>query len=184
MLGLGGSLTSGVYVEGDTLMSSYTSDFTSDADGWSNYSVEGDPGLTLAAGENAPGESSNDWLKGTYDTNQTNNSGIMRVNLLGTNRAIGDYAIISYKIYFVDDNGKWTGSDTDVRFIFSVVGRNNAFTVDMDETVSTANHETIPAIAPNYGRSAIVIFSTVKDYPLDGAVFYIKDISIKVYRPV
>lgn len=55
MLGLGGSLTSGVYVEGDTLMSSYTSDFTSDADSWSNFSVEGDPGLTLAAGQNAPG---------------------------------------------------------------------------------------------------------------------------------
>jgi len=184
MLGLGGSLTSGVYVEGDTLISSYTSDFTSDADGWSKYSVEGDPGLTLAAGENAPGESSNDWLKGTYGTNQTDSSGILRGNLFGTDRAIGDYAILSYKIYFVDDNGKWTGSDTDVSLSFFVVGKSNSFTVDMDETVSTANHETAPATVPNYSRSPIVVFSTVEDLPLDGAVFYIKDISIKIYRPV
>jgi len=183
MLGLGGSLTSGVYVEGDTLMSSYTSDFTSDADSWSNFSVEGDPGLTLAAGQNAPGESSNDWLKGTYDTNQTGSSGITRGNTFVADRAIGDYAIISYKIYFVDDNGKWTGSDTDVKFNFFVFSKNNLFTVDMDETVSTANYKTTPATSNYYSRSPVVIFSTVEDYPLDGAVFYIKDINIKVYRP-
>lgn len=53
----------------------------------------------------------------------------------------------------------------------------------MDETVSTANYKTTPATSNYYSQSPVVTFSTVEDYPLDGAVFYIKDINIKVYRP-
>jgi hypothetical protein len=181
MLGLGNNLISGVYVESDTLISSYTSDFTSDNDGWAPYSIEGGS-LTQTFNESIGGSSG--WMKNVFPGNQTGISGLITTNLFGTDRAIGDYAILSYKIYFVDDSGKWTGGDTDVTHVFYIMNKTNTFVADMDEVVSTGNYKTEAATSGTYSRGPLLRFEDSGDYPLAGAIFYIKDISINVYRPL
>jgi len=180
MLGLGGGLTYGGSMH-DTLVSSYTSDFTSDSDGWIAYSVQGN--LTIEANQTIGG--SDGWLKMTYDTNQTSSSGIRAASgFFGTNRAVGDYVVLSYKIYYVDDSGKWTGSDSEVSTVWTVFAKNDTITVSMDEVASITRHKTTPSTSAGSSTSPILGVNLAEDRPLANAVFYVKDIRIDWYRPI
>jgi hypothetical protein len=186
MLGLGSNLATGGYVGGPTLISSYTSDFTEDADGWEAYSVSLDSngaGLVFAYDETIDGTSG--WLKATYpDIDQLNLSGISNTGLLDTGYAVGDYAIISYKVHFVDDDGKWTGEDTDVSHFFYILGKTNIYTAYLDTTFTVTDQKTTPASSLFSNPSSVLFYvASAPDLPLAGAVFYIKDINIDVWRP-
>ena len=182
MLGLGGDLMSGGYI-GDTLLASYVSDFTSDADGWSAYSVEGT--LTLAGGQTAPGSSATgEWLKGTFDTTQTSGSGIQIANFGPTGLTTGDYLVITYDVYLLDDSGKWDpeGDSDPVSHRVAIMGIASTTLVDLD-TLTSAGPLTLTSTG-GAQRTLILEVSTADDRPQAGAVFYIKSIVATLYRPL
>ena len=115
MLGLGNSVTSSSYNQEIKLLGTYTSDFTSGTNGWSAYSVQGS--LTLQANQTAPGSGEAGWLKGTFDTNQDNISGIENTNLFGGPKTLGPpgYHEITMKVYLDNPGGSlgdfWGGTD-------------------------------------------------------------------------
>ena len=193
MLGLGSNLATGGYVGGPILMSSYISDFTTGGDGWGDYSVQTFEGVGLTYAYNQTIDSTSGWLKVTYpNQDQTNISGIANINLLGADRQKGDFAIISYKVYYVDGGGKWTGTDTDVSHRVYVMGKDNPrIDAPMDATFTVADMVTIASTEPRFPWSAsysrdvyfYVSYIPNDDLPLAGAVFYIKDIRVDVWRP-
>ena len=192
MLGLG----SAIYMSklpGLKLLGTYTSDFSSNTDGWSALSVEGDLELTA----NATVAGSDGWLKGEFDENQTDSlSGIEKNSPLGATSMIGDYWSISYKIYLSSSN--WThesGETDDVNHIFKYVhvgssdyttdffGANNAAAkgqaVSYDFNVATAQTSTTPLDLLQFYFTNT---TTKDDVPQAGAIFYLKDIVLKAYR--
>tara|TARA_R110001583_G_scaffold57672_3_gene172482 strand:- start:2252 stop:2776 length:525 start_codon:yes stop_codon:yes gene_type:complete len=169
MLGLGNSITTGgaEYSLGGT----YTSDFTTGTDGWEPYSVEGT--LTLLANQTI--DSTGGWLKGIYDTNQTNASGVQ----LNPPFSIvsGMDLEISYKVYipnlggseWLNAGGSGAATDPDLRVSFSGGFKHDNLSYNTTTSI-TATDTTV-------GATNFIEFNfAVIDKPQDGAVFYIKDI--------
>ena len=184
MLGLGSSLMQAAY-QGPLQV--YTSNFTvaEALDGWGQW-TSGDT-QTIESAQNAPGESGDDWLKVTWGATPTSSTGIKSVNLLSDDRKAGDYATITCKIYLVDDGGKWDNSEgggsEDVTTRWHFVGRNtpnSGANTAVDELVDLSI-TTLPALGDGSDRDVSLIFFT--QTPIEGAVMYIKDIVIQVYRP-
>ena len=185
MLGLG----SGIHLAqrpGLRLVATYTSDFTSGADGWAAHNVEGT--LTLEAWENAPGHSSDDWLKGTFDTNQTHSSDLKKFTTL--NIEVGDYWEVSWKIYLDNpsggdfwDDGTYSdpGAEHDMTAVLGNIGNTGEFDIPQEEVYSAASSIRGPVTNASSGHAAHIRFTSNTDLPLAGAVFYIKDIVWKHY---
>ena len=168
------------------LLATYTSDFTSSVDSWSvSSNTEGT--LTLTSNQTAPGSGEAGWLKGTYDSDQTNPSDIQRAS--GFSVRPGDYFSASFKIY-LDNPGAslgtyWDGTD-DVDGGFTVLaGRGNANDIDAipQEQVVTRDHHNSP-VGPTFTSNSTILFrlTSSPDTPKANAVFYVKDIVIKHYR--
>ena len=186
MLGIG----SGIYKRKPpklTLISTYTSDFTSGTDGWAAHgNLEGT--LTLAANQTAPGSGEAGWLKGTFDTNQTNPSDIVKTSGISP-LVIGDYFSVSFKVY-LDNPGAslgdyWDGTDDVDGFVTVIGGRGNSPSVAAipQEQVVTRDHHSDPAgpVTETNGNINIRVTSS-PDQPQANAVFYIKDIVVKQWR--
>tara|TARA_R100000655_G_scaffold8028_1_gene21310 strand:+ start:756 stop:1325 length:570 start_codon:yes stop_codon:yes gene_type:complete len=186
MLGIG----TGIYKRKPpklTLISTYTSNFTSDTDGWAAHAnLEGT--LTLAANQTAPGSGEAGWLKGTFDTNQTNPSDLEKITLINPLK-IGDYFSVSFKVY-LDNPGAslgdyWDGTDDVDGFITVIGGKGNAgsFSAIPQEQVVTIDHHSNPSgPVTNINGNAHIRVTSSPDQPQANAVFYIKDIVIKQWR--
>ena len=181
MLGLGSSIFTNKRPT-LRLLDTYTSDFTSGVDGWAAHDVQG----TLTISYNQTIDSTNGWLKCAYDTNQTDLlSGIAKLNIVTPAiRIAGDYFTVSYKLYLENVSGEdWGGTD-DVEHIFKYGGVGTGFliTAEQDTTVTKSNLKS--AIQDDdYNDTGQFYFSVAGDKPSADAVFYIKDIILKVYRP-
>ena len=190
MLGLGNSLTRKSLTR--RVINTYTSDFSSGIDSWQAYSVQGT--LSLAGNQDSV-DSENDWLKGTFDTNQTAGpSGLSRPNTF-TDVRLGDQFSVSVKIRIISGSDHWDGSDNVLTFFYPV-GTDNvsppnflyrALDAVQDET-TTADSDIISTsvfdvnnVSGDLGALYIRWFST-GDKPKAGAVFYVKDIVVKQYR--
>ena len=188
MLGLGNSIIGGGV--NDRLLGTYTSDFSSGVDGWTDLAVEGT--LTLTGGNNRPGGSGDpNWLKGAFDTNQSGYGGIMKNNLSPSwTRTNSDYFTISYKIWLHNVSGEdWGGTDT-VHTVSSVgywtgstvapsssVG-DHGVTQDEEYTVSKNGSKAIGHAAY---QTVHIYWTLTGDTPLADAEFYIKDVVVKFY---
>ncbi len=190
MLGLGNSIVNGS--PSQRLIATYTSDFSSGVDSWAAYSVQGT--LTLAGNQDGVG-GEDDWLKGTFDTNQTSGpSGISRANTF-TDVRLGDQFSISLKLRIISGSDHWDGSDDVLTYLYPVGSDNvsppnylyHAFNAVQDATttpdsgiinVSVFN---VSDVSGDLGDISIRwLFSG--DKPKAGAVFYVKDIVVKQYR--
>tara|TARA_R100001443_G_scaffold12982_1_gene22863 strand:+ start:1337 stop:1957 length:621 start_codon:yes stop_codon:yes gene_type:complete len=96
------------------LVFDYTFDFTASGPVIIE-SILGRGGITFQYGQNAPGESTNDWLAGTYTEHWTANgfSGfqfdVQDIGVTGLYAGKkGDLGVMSYKIYL---DGDWDGTD-------------------------------------------------------------------------
>jgi len=184
MLGLGNGLAKKSLVR--RLINTYTSDFSSGVDSWAAYSVDG----TLAlAGNQDSVDSENDWLKGTFDTDQTNGgSGITRANTF-TDVQLGDQFSISVKIRIISGDDHWDGSDDVITFLYPV-GSNNyplisaGNAVQDDTTTLDSGIIAIPVYDtdPSTVGDIVIQWQIPGDKPKAGAVFYVKDIVVKQYR--
>lgn len=184
MLGLGNSITHATRLPGG-LIFTYNSDFTSNIDSWTQYSVEGDA-WTFQAGQNPPGQSGNDWLKVTVTDTQTNMSGIKRNILSSINESVGDYLTFQYKIYLYHDGSTdhWEGTDEVSTYNFvGTFNPNPAAAQDVAlNTVATVGPHTLgPDSDGSYGDDLHITFAVSSDNPQAGAVFYIKDVELKLY---
>ena len=172
MLGLGTSTVKGGPAK--RLVGTYTSDFTSDADGWAGDSIQGT--LTLTANQTI--DSTGGWLKGTFDTNQTDSNARLELSDVGISITPGMSTEISYKIYIVDDSNKWGSSAPITHRLYYNGGWVHA-NVAYDTTTSLSGND----IAST--TSSIIYFqfgwAAIGDAPLAGAVFYVKDIVYNVY---
>ena len=194
MLGLGGSIVSSSKPPTLEVINTYTSDFSSGIDSWAAYSVQGT--LTLAGNQDGV-DSEDNWLKGTFDTNQTDGlSGIKRPDTFDDVQ-LGDQFSISLKIRIISGSDHWDGSDDVLTYLYPVGSDNvsppnylyHAFNAVQDATTT-----------PDSGIINVSVFSVSDasgdlgdisirwllsgDKPKAGAVFYVKDIVVKQYRYV
>jgi len=179
MLGLSNSLISnGLNIRRYT----YTSDFTSGADNWEAFSVQGT--LTLATNQTAPGSGEAGWLKGTFDTNQDNQSGIKISiqNAFGISRIFpGGYHEVTAKIYLDSpgDNDYWGGAD-DVATYFLANGQGISDNVTQEQVFSYSGSPSNNFLTDTTSDISLYWIGA-GDRPAAGAVFYIKDIVWNIY---
>ena len=185
MLGLGNSVISSSYNREFKLLSTYTSDFTSGLDSWGAYSVQGT--LTLQANQTAPGSGEAGWLKGTFDTNQDNQAGIVHNNPFGS-LSLGPpgYHEITMKVYLDNPSGSlgdyWGGTDDVTTYcIVNNKGINSAVAQEQVVNFSGSSVVFTNVIVNTGEHDAAIYWISSGDRPAANAVFYIKDIVWKVY---
>ena len=191
MLGLGSSITTGGAIIAPSIKATFTSDFTSDVDGWLAFSIQNSSSdLTLAANTNpyddlgGSAPNSDGWLRGTYGVTQTNINGVHRNGwITGYTKERGDYVVLSLKLYIVNDSGKWGGSD-DVEVLITTPPSNPNSSQDVPlDTETTLNYTSNPDADGVYAQTSIqVLTQTAGDLPQVGAVFYIKDVVVQVWN--
>jgi hypothetical protein len=192
MLGLGNSIVNNSRVLTLEIINTYTSDFSSGVDGWSGSSIQGT--LTLTGNQDSI-DGENDWLKGEFDTTQTDGqSGIMREDTF-TDVQLGDQFSFSGKIRHISGTDHWDGSD-DVTVRVVPAGNSNAGVWDkfvalafggvQDESTTFDSgiiENVIWSVSGDY-QDPKIMWIFAGDKPKAGAVFYVKDIVINQYRYV
>ena len=180
MLGLGNGI-----VTSNTLKQpffSYYSNFTSDTDNWVQDSVQGDD-WTLTANQTIAGESG--WVKVEVTDTQTNLSGIKNPMFTGLTDIGGDYLVYRYRIYLYDNGNNWWESTDDVTvYTASNLSPTAGITagVPLDEDTVLGPITLGPDGDGIYADNFYVWFSDITDNPQAGAIFYVKDISVQLYR--
>lgn len=180
MLGLGSSTQAN-----DKLIQTinhYISDFTSDEDGWVGASIQNSSSdLTFDADETIA--STDGWLKMTFGVTQTSSWNIRKT--LNSVKS-GDTVILSMKIFVVQGSNVWdANNDGDaVQFKFSI-GAGNAYI--HGATSPAFEFDTVLNVEHVFTTTGTSNFFTIQtnlsdDYPEAGAIFYIKDIDLKVLR--
>ena len=185
MLGLGSSITRGsVRVP----IVNYTSDFSSDANGWVAYSVEDSASdLTLAANANpytdngGSAPNSAGWLKCTYGVNQTNESGI-ELDISGSPISVdlneSDVTTVTGDMY-IHSGSNWDSFSSTIQLRCHIPGYNSSTgnatpgSVYSFDITKTNNHG---------GDDVRLTFHQTAQLPQDGAVIYFKNITITVFR--
>ena len=182
------------------LVFNYTFDLTSSGSTiWQRYNSNGD--ISIQLGQNAPGESTNDWLAATYGADATSINGIkFDVNDVGfSGGKKGDLGVCSYKLYL---DGDWEGSDNinywNNHFYNAGHGPgfyDTDFPQDSIITVEVLKDRPIDVNTyskfDNWQNMATQKFLLVlnghpatnpNDQPNTGAVFYIKDFNFQIWR--
>tara|TARA_R100001015_G_C4618034_1_gene174444 strand:+ start:1168 stop:1776 length:609 start_codon:yes stop_codon:yes gene_type:complete len=202
MLGLSNNIVHGSGILHPILVFDFTFDFTSSASVlWEKFAspssgFQGD--MTIELGQNAPGESTNDWMKCTYDSDQTALTGIKVPDISVTGFSGGkknDRAVVTYKLYL---DGDWDGSDSVDYWVDEVYNKNIDASANVNLSQDTilditkSSLELNLTVAPfdnwdNIGTTQEIIMgnghhSFASDRPNAGAVFYIKDYNIQIYR--
>tara|TARA_R100001591_G_C4314120_1_gene173672 strand:+ start:461 stop:988 length:528 start_codon:yes stop_codon:yes gene_type:complete len=175
MLGLSGGITG--TTKADRILKSEFYTFESSVSPWIVSSVEGT--LTMQAGQSAPGSSDSDWMKCTYDTNQTSVSGIRVVSWASGIIAVDDVLTVTCDLHLVDDSGKW-GTDPPINFRAQIGGAIGTSAVALDTT--SINH-TFTVTAASTANQLLIEVHTPADRPQAGGVFYIRNIRATLKRP-
>ena len=185
MLGLGGGLSIGDALYRQDPFFEYNSDFTSSVDGWADGgSTEGGT-ISLAYNQSIGGEDG--WLKATYPaTNQTNTSSITNSNALDATDEVGDVAVVNFKVYFLGDENTWSGtSNNGVLGFFATSLLPTAPAYFQNATLNQIESFKVdfgPDADGSYNDFVTLFLGYGGDLPLANAVFYIKDINVKLYR--
>jgi hypothetical protein len=194
MLGLGNYLShsSPKSIE---LLGSFTSDFTSDVNGWEAYHVEDSASdLTLSANANpytdygattgnGSAPNSAGWLKGVYGVTQTDLSGItLEVDESPVNIAHnkGDLWIWSVDVFIpvISSNSVWSNFLSTVQTGFKIPNISESTGI----TPGTMYSYSQSGLASTAGSDALQVAWSSNQKPQDGAVFYIKNLSLEIWR--
>ena len=176
----------------------YTFDLTSSGSTiWERYNSNGN--ISNQLGQNAPSQSTDDWLAATYGADATNITGLkFDVQDIGfTDGKIGDLGVLSYKLFL---EGDWDGED-DISYwrheIYSAPqGPVANVSLPQDEIINMSVPVSRPIDANTYakydnwhsiGLTKRVVLTNghsafSSDRPNTGAVFYIKDFNFQVWR--
>ena len=102
---------------------------------------------------------------------------------LGVPVLAGDRFVEQFTIYIVDDSGKWDpeGDSDAVSVKHTITNNNLIFGANLDESVTRSG------ATSNNGLGAadpyiILQFATADDFPQAGAVFFIKDYTLSIFR--
>jgi hypothetical protein len=160
------------------LVYSYESDFTSNADGWVEDSVQGN--LTLSFNQDIPGGSGGGWMKGVYDTEQTNASGIIKEDVY-TSVSASEYSVVTFKLYIDSEN--WPAVSHIGMSFYGVSGAVQTGLNHPDVPVDQEFNVTLNDAGPYLATLEDLIFSFMvgNNHPLADAEWYIKDIDVKIY---
>lgn len=184
MLGLGNTLVNGGSLEEVPFSFTYTSDFTSDADGFSYLSGNIPQANTIT--HNATGPDGNaGWLKVEFTEDHSNqiNWQLMRdmsdqdaaYSLTGAS----DTVTWSFDIHFDGGaNDAWGGTDDVDVAQAGLDPKVRSFSAAQDQTVTISSPST-PAGAGTAPKFSIK-FTENDDYPNNGAILYLKNVSISV----
>ena len=157
----------------------YTSDFTSDNDGWNPVGIEGT--LNQAFDQDIPGGSGGGWMKCKYDTTQTNISSLSKSGSMmpaGGNQRVGDFAVMSFKIYL---DGDWGGPDPVTGLVTNLTtAAIKSHEIPQDQIVEVV-HIADSTIVGFYSDIAQIRFDESGDLPQEDATFWLKDIKIDTY---
>ena len=178
MLGLGSGLIYGSPSE--TILIDYTSDFSSDVDGWVELAVA-DGNMTITANQNPSSEGGPDeggWLKINWDTNQTGGSAFKK-DLHNDSIIDGDDIIATYKIFIPNSSNQFIGSDA-ISYGILAYTDNSGFSVAKATPGDQVETETITTFSNSNTDEGEAVriqfnFSISTDYPQAGANVYIKD---------
>lgn len=175
MLGLSSGVSTAA--KPDRILKSEFYTFESSVSPWVASSVEGT--LTMQAGQSAPGSSDSDWMKCTYDTNQTSVSGIRVASWADGIIAADDVLTVTCDLHVVDDSGKW-GTDPPISFRAQIGGAIGTTDIALDTT--SLNH-TFTVTATSTAHPLVIEVFVPDDRPQAGAVFYIRNIRATLKRP-
>mgnify|MGYP003111313249 CR=1 FL=1 len=193
MLGLSSGITS--VPSSRVLMETYTADWSSDADGWTDYSGN-DANVTLTGNIDNPfGTGKTNCLRVRFNANETGTAGFTKTGAFSTEIRSGDYTEITFNIYIEsaydstgdgsnDKTDMWNGSDavyTGVQMVGSIADFTN---IAQDEwvAVSTPSINADADIANSISDFMMIYFTSSDDRPKDGARVYIHNFVAKLYR--
>ena len=180
MLGLGSSLTTSSTPLGPSLLGTYTSDFSSDANGWGNFGISAGT-QTLTANQSIGGVSAA--LKISYDADESILFGIAQNTPWGENFEVGDSVTVEFK-YYSDDQSPADAANISI-FLQAGSGFHSSRRVS-DTGVDGAWHTvsvTLQQITGGTNNNSMRIgFSAGSSAPGSGDSWYIKDIVVKHFR--
>lgn len=179
MLGLGiGAHLGGGVVDDPTYFSFGMPGYEAPDPAWEEYSVEG--GLAITYNETAP-DGTTGCLKGVYDTDQTDNSGIRLLDIVDSSVVTnGDNMNISFDIYIFRELTapySWDFYLGQVSTTFQLLGKsisrfayaNNWTTMSFSTTVSNTS-----------GNDFLLRWATNGQLPNEGGTFWIKNFSVSL----
>ena len=166
----------------------YNSDFSSDANGWTAWSVQDSASdLTLSANANpytdlgGSAPNSSGWLKGVYGVNQTNQSGIqidVSDSPISVDTVSGDIWNITGDLY-IADGSDWSSFSSTIAWRIQT---SNSITIQSAATPGQVVNFSVSRTPTGSTDTARIIFGN-SQFPQDGAIFYVKNINITIYRP-
>ena len=184
-------LSSGLHYGGGVireLIIDYTSDFSSTIQSWEAYSVEDSASdLTITANANpytdlgGSAPNSSGWLKCVYGVEQTNTSGVKidtNDSPISVNTQAGDAWEISFDIV-LNAGSNWTNFSSNIDVSHQSANSGSA-TTNVDPLTLTNFTQNITQLSSAPDELKIKFAGAQK--PKDGAVFYIKNVTIKVFR--
>ena len=178
------------------LILSYTSDFTSDNDGWQKDSQaslplnkhNGTP--TITANQTIDGTGG--WLKIVYGADQTfsggvtyNYTGVMEKNLgLSGGFKKNDLMIVSFKIYLYHDGSTdhWNTGTDDVKMRHAVFNPTASFDLELNTTHTISEEKLCNTNGPGPEISFPGTATNYSDRPANGATWYLKDYNFELWR--
>lgn len=180
MLGLGSSLTTSSTPLDLSLLGTYTSDFSSDANGWGNFGISAGT-QTLTANQSIGGVSAA--LRVSYDADESPLFGIAQNTPWGKDFEVGDFVTVEFK-YYSDDQSPADGSNISI-FFQAGSGFHSSRRIS-DSGVDGAWHTvsvTLQEITGGTDNNSMRIgFSAGSNAPDSEDSWYIKDIVISHFR--
>jgi len=180
MLGLGSFLTTSSTPLAPSLLGTYTSDFSSDANGWGDFGISAGT-QTLTANQSIGGESAA--LKVSYDADESPLFGIAQNTPWGENFEVGDFVTVEFK-YYSDDQSPANASTIGIFFQAGATFHSSRRVSDSGadgawHTASAVLQEITAGTANNAMR---IGFSSNSTAPDSEDSWYIKDIVVSHFR--
>lgn len=185
MLGLSSGLTSASAPSSRILIETYTADWSSGVDGWSNW-VNNDAPVTITRVDSFEGKSN--VLKVEFNTDETSTSGISKSGLFSALIRKGDYMEVTCNIYLDSDPGsltdRWNGTDPVSTGIQMPGTTSDFWTLSQDEwhALDSPSAGADSDLSASTSDNVFIYFQNSDDLPKDGAVFYVHNFVAKLYR--
>ena len=195
MLGLSSGIIAPQAPSSRQLMGTYTADWSSDVDGWTDY-YDNDSGWTFARVASFGGKSN--VLRADVTSDETGNSGLAKYNFTSSPKQ-GDYIELTCDIYLDSTQGagdRWNGSDDVSMYLHHLGAYDYPFIIEQDKwaSISTVQGATLTNASLNEtskyasdlslfnGNDIYFYFPVSSDYPLNGARIYLANLVAKHYR--
>ena len=194
MLGLSSGIIAPQAPSSRQLIGTYTADWSSDVDGWTDYSGN-DSAWTFARVASFGGKSN--VLQADVTSDETGPSGLLKSAPITAKQ--GDYIELTCDIYLDSTQGatdRWNGSDDVTMYLHHLGTYDYPFAIEQDKwaSISTVQGATLTNASINeiykyksdlasFNAASIYFYFPISsDYPLNGARIYIANLVAKHYR--